>query len=172
MRIATLMDGLRPPVRAMVFLHWIFSFVGTLTGVFVHIYLFQRFGSVSFNALAQAGFFVGCVIGFSGVGVLFSFWRLNMKNGYGAAIIVFGMSFFLLLGNVGEYRAPSFLRMVCRCCGRGGDGGACRVSLYCIVDGAPMCRGKNGLSFKSIVFVFAGSHMRDPFFLAKVGVVE
>ncbi|HEY9585681.1 MAG TPA: MFS transporter [Candidatus Paceibacterota bacterium] len=109
MRIATLMDGLRPPVRAMVFLHWIFSFVGTLTGVFVHIYLFQRFGSVSFNALAQAGFFVGCVIGFSGVGVLFSFWRLNMKNGYGAAIIVFGMSFFLLLGNVGEYRAFVFM---------------------------------------------------------------
>ena len=73
---------LRPPVRAMVYLHWVYGFVGAMTSVFVQIFLYQRFSSVSFNIIALAVYFIGCALGFSLIGALMGKWRVNMKWGY------------------------------------------------------------------------------------------
>jgi MFS family permease len=109
MRMLSLTRELRPPVRAMAYLHWIFSLVGSLTSVFVHIYLYQRFGSVSLNVLTQTVFFVGCAAGFCGVGAYFGAKRIDLKRGYVLAILVYGASFLLLIGDVGEPIAYIFM---------------------------------------------------------------
>ncbi len=100
---------LRAPVRAMVYLHWLYSFVGALTGVFVHIYIYQLFDSVLVNAIAQAVYFFGVVIGFSGVGALAGLYRVDLKRGYLWAFIVLAGSFGFLFGDVSRIDAFTFM---------------------------------------------------------------
>ena len=102
---------LRSPVRAMVYLHWIYSFVGALTGVFVQIYLYQRFGSVFFNVIAQAILFAGIALGFSGVGALVGVMRANLKWGYVWAFVLLALSFALLYGDVTKNDALLFMAL-------------------------------------------------------------
>jgi len=101
--------ALRPPVKAMVYLHWIYSFVGALTGMFVQIYLYQRFGSVTFNIIGLVFYFLGCALGFSLVGAIASWYRLDMKWGYVAAFVVLCVSFLFLYGNVSVRDALLFM---------------------------------------------------------------
>ena len=107
--MTALWKDLRTPVRAMLYLHWIYSFVGALTGVFIHIFFYQKFGSVSFNALAQALFFAGVILGFSGCGYIASLVRMNIKYGYPIAFFILGGSFLLLYGAVTKADAGWFM---------------------------------------------------------------
>jgi hypothetical protein len=102
-------QALRPPVKAMVYLHWIYGFVGSLTGMFVHIYLYQRFESVLFNIVGGMFYFIGCALGFSLIGVAVGHYRLNMKWGYLWAFVILCASFFLLFGEVTRHDALWFL---------------------------------------------------------------
>lgn len=100
---------LRPPVKAMVYLAWIYSFVSALTGMFVQIFLYQRFGSVTFNIVGMMLYFTGCAVGFSLVGAIASWLRLDMKWGYATAFFVLCASFLFLAGNVTERDALIFM---------------------------------------------------------------
>lgn len=101
--------ALRPPVRAMVYLHWIYSFVGGLTSMFVQIFLYERFGSVTFNIVGMMLYFIGCAVGFSLVGAIASWYRLNMKWGYAYAFVALCTSFLLLAGDVTKVDALAFM---------------------------------------------------------------
>ena len=101
-------NELRPPVRAMVYLHWVYGFVGAMTSVFVQIFLYQRFSSVSFNIVALAVYFIGCALGFSLVGALMAWWRINMKWGYLWAFVILCLSFLFLYGEVEKNDALLF----------------------------------------------------------------
>lgn len=93
-------NELRPPVKAMLYLHWTYSTVGALTAMFVHIYLYQRFESVEFSAIAQAVNFFGLLLGFSAVGTIAAHFRMNIKWGYAWAFVALCASFFFLFGQV------------------------------------------------------------------------
>lgn len=99
---------LRPPVRAMVLLHWCYDLVGAMTGVFVQIYLYQEFASVAFNVQTLIIYFFSVIVGFSGVGALAGVYRMNMKWGYLAAFIALAGSFALLFGDVSRTDAVWF----------------------------------------------------------------
>ncbi len=96
-------------VKSMLYLHWIYTFVGILTGMFVHIYLYQRFDSVTFNIIAQIMWYVGCALGFSLIGTIVSWYRLNIKWGYLWAFVITALGFPILFGNVGTYDALIFM---------------------------------------------------------------
>ncbi len=101
-------SDLRTPVRAMLYLHWVYSFVGAMTGMFVQIFLYQRFHSVSFNIVTVAVYFIGCALGFSLIGALMAQWRVNMKWGYMWAFISLCFSFLFLYGDVTKHDALYF----------------------------------------------------------------
>lgn len=101
--------ALRPPVKAMVYLAWLYSFVSALTSMFVQIFLYQRFDSVTFNIVGMMLYFAGCAVGFSLIGAIASWLRLNMKWGYAYAFIALCASFLFLLGEVTRYDALWFM---------------------------------------------------------------
>lgn len=103
--------SLRPAVRAMVYLHWAYGFVGALTSVFVQIFLYQKFQSISFNILGLIVYFIGCALGFSLVGALVARYRANMKWGYMAAFFMLCVSFLFLYGDITSARALWFMFM-------------------------------------------------------------
>ncbi len=100
---------LRPSVKAILSLHWIYSAVGAMTGVFVNIYLYQRFESVLFNVVAMMLYFFGCAIGFSLIGYLASRYRINMKWGYYVAFLLLSSSFLFLYGETTALFARLFM---------------------------------------------------------------
>lgn len=102
-------QALRPPVKAMVYLHWIYSFVGALTSMFVQIFLYQRFGSVTFNIIGMMLYFIGCTVGFSLIGAIASWYHLNMKWGYAYSFVALFASFLLLAGEVTPFDALAFM---------------------------------------------------------------
>lgn len=104
-------QALRRPVKVMLYLHWIYSFSSSLTGMFVQIYLYQRFSSITFNIIGQMGYFLGCAIGFSVLGALFSRYHVNIKWVYVYAFIAFAVSFLFLIGAVTRADGLIFLFM-------------------------------------------------------------
>lgn len=101
--------GLRSSVKAMLYLHWVYTFVGSMTEVFVNIYLYKHFESVLFNIIANMVYFVGCGIGFSLIGYVAAFYRMNMKRGYLSAFGAMCLSFFFLYGAVSVTDALVFM---------------------------------------------------------------
>lgn len=100
---------LRPAVRAMVYLHWTYGFVGALTSVFVQIFLYQKFQSISFNIFGLMIYFIGCALGFSLVGAIVAHYRANMKWGYLGAFFMLCVSFLFLYGDISHMRALVFM---------------------------------------------------------------
>lgn len=108
-RTLTHFSALRAPVRAMVYLHYIYAFVGGLTGMFVHIFLYQHFASVVFNVIAQTIYFAGVMIGFSGIGAVFAWKHWNLKWAYAWAFALLSGSFVFLYGEVTRTEALIFM---------------------------------------------------------------
>jgi hypothetical protein len=100
---------LRAPVKAMVYLHYIYSFVGGLTGMFVNIFLYQHFESVAFNVIAQITLYASLMVGFSGIGTLIAWRRWNLKWCYGWAFALLASSFLFLYGEVTKVEALLFM---------------------------------------------------------------
>jgi YQGE family putative transporter len=101
--------ALRTPVRAMVYLHWIYGVVGALTSTFVQIFLYRQFDSLSFNVIGLIVYFIGCALGFSLVGAVVARYRGDMKWGYIYAFVILCVSFIFLFGTVSMQDALLFM---------------------------------------------------------------
>jgi MFS family permease len=99
---------LRREVKIMLYLHWLYSAVSTLTGMFIQIFLYQRFASVEFNALTQAIYYSALAIGFSGSGFLAARYRWDIKWGYPAAFFLMATSYLFFFGQVSKSDARWF----------------------------------------------------------------
>ncbi len=100
---------LRPPVKAMVYLFWIYVFVGSLTGLFVQLFVYATFQSIAVNVVAAAVEFFGIMVGFCLIGAGFAQWRLNLKLGYICSFILMAASFGFLYGDVSRFDTMCFM---------------------------------------------------------------
>jgi len=89
--------AMRPSVRSLVFLYWIYAFAGGMIGVFTQIFLYQKFTSVSLNIIATIVFYTGIMAGFCIPGFLAAVWRLNLKRGFFWGFLIMGASIAYLL---------------------------------------------------------------------------
>ncbi len=74
--------AMRAPVRALVYLFWIYTFVGAVVSVFTQIYIYQLFNSVSFNIITTMIMFTGLMVGFCIYGLVAAQFRLNARHGF------------------------------------------------------------------------------------------
>jgi MFS family permease len=74
--------AMRPAMRSLVFLYWIYSFVGSAIGVFLQVYLYELFSSVRLNIIAALISFTGIMIGFCVYGYIASLFRFNARHGF------------------------------------------------------------------------------------------
>lgn len=84
--------AMRPPVRSLVFLCWINSFTSGLTGIFIQIFLYQRFNNLSLNILATMSLYTGLMVGFCVTGWLASRLTLNIKMGFLWSFVIMGVA--------------------------------------------------------------------------------
>ncbi|MGC9602195.1 MAG: MFS transporter [Minisyncoccia bacterium] len=91
--------GLRPPVRSLVQLFWIYSLTTSLTSVFIQIFLYQQFSSFFLNVAATAIFNSGIFITFCVFGFVASRMRFNIKYGFFWSFIFMGVTLVVLLNS-------------------------------------------------------------------------
>ncbi|MDE1924829.1 MAG: MFS transporter [Patescibacteria group bacterium] len=89
--------ALRPSVRSLLFLYWINAFTTGLTGVFIQIFLYQKFTSISLNVLATMVLYSGIMLGFCIPGYFAARLRLNIKGGFIWSFVSTGIAIFALL---------------------------------------------------------------------------
>lgn len=89
--------AMRPSVRSLVYLFWIYSFTSGMIGVFTQVFLYQTFTSVELNVIATIAQYTGIMVGFTLPGILASLWRLNIKQGFAWSFLFLGLSIFYLL---------------------------------------------------------------------------
>lgn len=89
--------ALRPPLRSLIFLYWIYSFAGSMVGVFTQIFLYQKFTSISLNITATLIFYTGIMVGFCIPGLFAAAWRVNIKHGFMWSFLIMGASILYLL---------------------------------------------------------------------------
>ncbi len=97
--------ALRPPVRALIFLFWIYDFTGGMVGVFTQIFLYQKFTSLELNILATIVLFTGIMVGFVIPGMFATFWRINIKRGFAWSFLFLGLSILYLLSITNTWHA-------------------------------------------------------------------
>jgi hypothetical protein len=100
--------SLRPPVRALVTLSWVYFFSGSLLSVFLQVYLYESFSSLLLNVVATLVMFTGIMVGFVVCGYLASVFRINIQSGFALSFLATAASVPLLLmssGEVGAYCA-------------------------------------------------------------------
>ena len=88
--------SMRRPVRSLVYLFWIYSFVSRAVTAFTQIYIYQVFSSVELNIVAGIAMFTGCMIGFCVYGAIAAQCRLNAKHGFLLSFIVTGLGLIFL----------------------------------------------------------------------------
>ncbi len=89
--------SLRPPVRSLVLLYWIYTFTSSLTWVFTQIFLYSRFQSLTLNTVSSLLLFTGIMVGFCVFGYFASVLRLNIKYGFFLSFLIFAIGFITLL---------------------------------------------------------------------------
>ena len=108
---------MRPSVRSLVFLYWIYAFTGSMVGVFTQIFLYQKFTSITLNVTAAMVFYTGIMLGFCIPGFFASVWRLNIKQGFLWSFVILGVSLLYLLRT--ETVAHAYSAMLLWGCGQG-----------------------------------------------------
>ncbi len=88
--------SLRSPLRSLIFLFWVYSFVSRAVGAFSQIYIYQKFGSVQLNIFAAMSNFTGIMIGFCICGAVAARYRLNAKYGFLLSFLFSGLGLVLL----------------------------------------------------------------------------
>lgn len=88
--------SMRRPVRSLVYLFWIYSFVSRAVTAFTQIYIYEVFTSVELNIIAGIAMFTGCMIGFCVYGAIAAQYRLNAKHGFPLSFIVTGLGLIFL----------------------------------------------------------------------------
>lgn len=89
--------ALRPPVRALVALAWVYFFSGSLLGVFLQVYLYESFSSLSLNIAATLVMYTGILVGFVVCGYVASVLRMNIQFGFALSFFASAFSVPLLL---------------------------------------------------------------------------
>jgi hypothetical protein len=88
--------SMRSPLRALVFLFWVYEFVSQTVGVFTQIYVYRLFNSVSLNIIATMVTFTGIMIGFCVYGAAVARYQLNAKFGFLLSFVFTGAGLILL----------------------------------------------------------------------------
>ncbi len=88
--------SLRNPLRPLIYLFWIYSFVNRAVTVFTQIYIYQMFDSVQLNIVAAMSDFTGIMIGFCICGAAAAQCRLNAKHGFLLSFLITGLGLILL----------------------------------------------------------------------------
>jgi MFS family permease len=88
--------AMRPVMRALVYLYWIQSFVGSAVSVFAQIYLYQLFGSVQLNVVAALLNYTGIMIGFCIYGALMAQFKQNVRHGFLMSFVSTALGILLL----------------------------------------------------------------------------
>lgn len=101
--------SLRPPVKAMIYLFWIYVFAASLTGLFVQLFVYGKFQSIATNVIAMGVNFSGLMIGFCVVGWLYALLHINIKLGYVGSFILMASGFLFLYGEVSYLDAMLFM---------------------------------------------------------------
>ena len=101
--------ALRPPVKAMIYLFWIYVFAANLSGIFVQLFVYAKFHSIETNVIALGVNFTGLMIGFCVVGWLYALLHINIKLGYIGSFIILATSFIFLYGDVSYQDAMLFM---------------------------------------------------------------
>jgi MFS family permease len=91
--------ALRPPVRSLVQLFWIYTLTTSLTSVFIQLFLYQQFSSFFVNVAATAIFDSGIFITFCIFGFVASHLRFNIKYGFFWSFIFMGVTLIVLLNS-------------------------------------------------------------------------
>lgn len=100
---------LRPPVKAMLYLFWIYVFAASLAGLFVQLFVYGKFQSIATNVIAMGVNFTGLMIGFCVVGWLYARLSINIKLGYVGSFILMAAGFLFLYGDVTYQDAMLFM---------------------------------------------------------------
>lgn len=108
-QIYTKVRVLRPPLRSLVFLYWIFTFTSSLVGIFIQLFLFKQFGNITFNVLALMVWFTGIMVGFVVCGYAAGAFRQNIRYGFLVSFLSLGTSFVFLLGQTSIAAAYLFM---------------------------------------------------------------
>ena len=90
------LHAMRPAVRSLVLLYWIYSFASSMVGVFTQIFLYQRFNSIALNITAAIVIYTGTMVGFCVGGYFAALWRMNIKRGFLISFIIMGVAIFAL----------------------------------------------------------------------------
>ncbi len=90
--------SLRRPVRSLILLFWVYSFVHKAVSAFSQIYIYRIFGSVQLNVIAAMSNFTGIMIGFCIFGAVAAQVRLNAKYGFPLSFIFTALGLILLPG--------------------------------------------------------------------------
>ena len=88
--------SLRPSLRSLIYLFWIYSFVSRAVVVFSQIYIYQMFDSVQLTIVASMANFTGIMIGFCIYGVVAAKLRLNAKQGFILSFLFTALGLILL----------------------------------------------------------------------------
>ncbi len=96
--------SMRPRLRSLIFLFWVYSFVSRAVGTFSHIYIYKMFDSVQLNIVAAMANFTGIMLGFCVYGAIAAQFRLNAKRGFllSFAFTALGLILLPLAGDVRE----------------------------------------------------------------------
>ena len=89
--------ALRPSVRALVFVYWIYDFTLGMAGVFVQLFLYEQFASLELNIIATIIFYTGIMAGFCIPGVLATYLRLNIKYGFATSFVCMAAALLYLV---------------------------------------------------------------------------
>ncbi len=100
---------LRKPVKAMIYLFWIYVFAASLTGLFVQLFVYGKFHSIATNVISMGVNFTGLMVGFCVIGWLYARLRINIKLGYIGSFILMAASFLFLYGDVSYRDAMLFM---------------------------------------------------------------
>jgi MFS family permease len=88
--------AMRAPVRALVFLFWIYVLAGHAVNIFLQIYLYQLFNSLQINIVTAMFSFTGLMLGFCGYGAMTAYYGLNAKYGFLLSFVSQGLGLFIL----------------------------------------------------------------------------
>jgi MFS family permease len=88
--------AMRPSMRALVFLYWLYQFASSTTAIFTQVYLYQLFQSVTVNIISIIMLVTGVMLGFSVWGFIAAHYRLNIRHGFAASFATTSIAMLML----------------------------------------------------------------------------
>jgi hypothetical protein len=108
---------LRTSVRALVYLRWIYEFAGGMLGIFLQVFLYQKFTSITLNMLGVIAACTGVMFGLCVAGYFAARYRMNIKYAFAVSFVVTAASIVFVMYIATIYDA--FLALLCFGFGQG-----------------------------------------------------